>query len=341
MEIRLCGGIFFNLLLIYKKNDSSNCSDEQIYTKLLEFTRSTSLMCTPKTLQTHASNLKNCKPFQPFQKTETESQRKQNFDYSIKNNYVSTEEKFNIFINNCIDISKQETLVNYLLRFINEDATICNEDRFFVNPNGLTKQELLNSKNLLLSSFLLGVWHYIVMHIPDNTVGQATFAALIEEDSKCAHRVKRINLTKLNNLLKPIETPTITSHIVSCSTTQKSLSSKLYYKSTKCMQNANLTSEDLQNMNNVSSFTSSNLGDSNIFFLRTEYEISSDWTPKRQILVRFNFNNISYCGCTSIENWVSRSLINNIISASPITCNAWFQLIDSKKNIVQFLMIGD
>ena len=50
-------------------------------------------------------------------------------------------------------------------------------DEFYIGPNGEKKKKaaLGDLKEVCLPSFLLGVWHYVVMNRRDNAVGKKTY----------------------------------------------------------------------------------------------------------------------------------------------------------------------
>ena len=60
---------------------------------------------------------------------------------------------------------------------IQQDQTIKAGDAFYIGPNGEKKKKaaLGDLKEVCLPSFLIGVWHYVVVNRRDNSVGRKTY----------------------------------------------------------------------------------------------------------------------------------------------------------------------
>ena len=68
-------------------------------------------------------------------------------------------------------------LVRALVDLIQQDQSIKASDEFYIEPNGEKKKKaaLGDLKEVCLPSFLLGVWHYVVVNRKDNGIGKKTY----------------------------------------------------------------------------------------------------------------------------------------------------------------------
>ena len=103
------------------------------------------------------------------------------FDEIIRNNYQTALNGMIGFVNDFLDVSetvhKDINLVRALVDLVQQDQTIKAGDEFFIGPNGEKKKKaaLGDLKEVCLPSFVLGVWHYVVMNRRDNAVGKKTY----------------------------------------------------------------------------------------------------------------------------------------------------------------------
>ena len=81
-----------------------------------------------------------------------------------------------------------------------------------------------------------------------------------------------------------------------------------------------------------------------IFELASEYCFCSSFgeNGKRCIEVVCNIDGVTLTGKTSMENWISESYMNNVVSAGKYECTAWFSVISLGADgyHVQFLILG-
>jgi len=83
------------------------------------------------------------------------------------------------FVCEFIDPNLSVWLVSSLLYLINFDASIEDNDEFYINPNLAVKKSelckpLSTERNIYLPAFLLGVWHFIIVNRQNNSVGRDT-----------------------------------------------------------------------------------------------------------------------------------------------------------------------
>lgn len=194
---RLCGGIFFTLLLQARKprkgvrehyrGESDGLSDPEMMVALIkvvipDYNEPTAT--TKATFKGNTSDYKSCKISQstylPFNDSDVISA----FDSRIKNEYLSSLAAMSHFITGFIDsgtsIKKDERLVKALLELIDVDDSIDDAQVFYIGESGqgITKATLRSMNDFYLQSFLLGVWHFIIANRDDNKAGKATFDLL-------------------------------------------------------------------------------------------------------------------------------------------------------------------
>lgn len=103
------------------------------------------------------------------------------FDERIKTDYSRCLTAMNSYVADYIDVcgdtKKDEYLVKALVEVIASDATIDANQLFYVCEDGsaLTKAQICAASELCLQSFLLGIWHYIIVFVQDNKVGTDTY----------------------------------------------------------------------------------------------------------------------------------------------------------------------
>jgi len=100
------------------------------------------------------------------------------FDERVRTDYNAPLAQMMQLLNQFIDVDNQGGwLVKAILELVGEDATIPDSASFLAMPDGsaLTKAGLRIASDICLPSLLLGIWHYVVMNRPDNTIGKATY----------------------------------------------------------------------------------------------------------------------------------------------------------------------
>ena len=110
-----------------------------------------------------------------------ETQEIRAFDNRVRTNYKSALNDMIGFVNHFLDlgesVGKATQLVRALIDLIQQDETIENSEVFLIGPDGqkIKKTALGGLIDVCFPSFLLGVWHYVVVNRKDNTVGLQTY----------------------------------------------------------------------------------------------------------------------------------------------------------------------
>ena len=193
-KYRLCGGTYFTLLLRARKQRmgvrehykgiSDGMADPILLMALAEIvmpdyrTPEASMLATVKSA---TSRYKSCQAnggaYFPF----SDGAVIASFDERIKTDYCRCLAAMNSYVADYIDVcgdtKKDEYLVKALIEVIAADATIEANQRFYVCEDGsvLTKAQICAAPELCLQSFLLGIWHYIIVFVQDNKVGADTY----------------------------------------------------------------------------------------------------------------------------------------------------------------------
>lgn len=188
---RLCGGTFFVLLLqvrippsritdIYP-GSNDGLSDSDMLANLISVMDSHFLKPTGKSFTSNTSSYKACNISQniylPFEDTTIIKA----FDDLIKSDYSKPLQAMSDFISTFISIKNKNKctwLVKALLELIQADDSINGKDSFYILENGkaVTKSAISSLTDICLQSFILGIWHFIIMNRPDNKIGQSTFS---------------------------------------------------------------------------------------------------------------------------------------------------------------------
>jgi len=197
---RLCGGTFFTLVLQalrqqmkareHYSGDSDGLSDPEVLVGLIKVINPDYTDPGKENLKVTANNYKACKisnsTYLPFDDEQVISA----FDSKVRTAYQSVLNRMIGFVNDFLDISevvhKDVNLVRALIDLVQQDQTIQAGDEFFVEPNGEKKKKaaLGDLKEVCLPSFLLGIWHYVVVNRKDNSIGKKTYAFVCLHDTE-------------------------------------------------------------------------------------------------------------------------------------------------------------
>ena len=188
---RLCGGTFFTLVLQalrqrmkareHYSGDSDGLSDPEVLVGLIKVINPDYTDPGKENLKGTANNYKACKisnsTYLPFDDEQVISA----FDSKVKTAYQSVLNRMVGFVNDFLDMSetvhKDVNLIRAIVDLVQQDQTIKAGDEFFIGQNGEKKKKatLGDLKKVCLPSFLLGVWHFIVVNRKDNGIGKATY----------------------------------------------------------------------------------------------------------------------------------------------------------------------
>lgn len=230
---RLCGGTFFTLVLQalrqrmkareHYSGDSDGLSDPEVLVGLIKVINPDYADPGKENLKGTANNYKACKTSNSTYLPFNDDQVVTVFDITVRTNYQTALNGMIGFINDFLDLSesvhKDANLVRALVDLIQQDQSIKESDEFYIGQNGEKKKKaaLGNLKEVCLPSFLLGVWHYIVINRRDNTVGKITYDAWCPSNDRAprkytAHMGEGILDGLMTYLVDPRET--VTAEIV-------------------------------------------------------------------------------------------------------------------------------
>ena len=188
---RLCGGTFMTLVIQallqrkkareHYKGESDKLNDPDVLVGLITVINPDYEDPGKAVLKTKANDYKSCKlskgQYLPFgDKLAIEV-----FDQRVQTDYLAARNDMCIFVDSFIEtgtkLQKDVRLVKPLIDLIEQDESIDDSVEFMVGENGdaVRKDQLRNLKRICLPSFLLGIWHFIVINRKNNKVGQLTY----------------------------------------------------------------------------------------------------------------------------------------------------------------------
>ena len=106
------------------------------------------------------------------------------FDNRVKTDYPSALKAMINFVGSFLEVgtstAKEVWLLKALLELIDADRSIDDAQVFYIadSGQGITKATLRSMNDFCLQSFLLGVWHFVIVNRQDNRVGKTTFDLL-------------------------------------------------------------------------------------------------------------------------------------------------------------------
>ena len=188
---RLCGGTFMTLVIQallqrkkareHYKGESDKLNDPDVLVGLITVINPDYEDPGKAVLKTKANDYKSCKlskgQYLPFgDKLAIEV-----FDQRVQTDYLAARNDMCIFVDSFIEtgtkLQKDVRLVKALIDLIEQDESIDDSVEFLIGENGdaVRKDQLRNLKRVCLPSFLLGIWHFIVINRKNNKVGQLTY----------------------------------------------------------------------------------------------------------------------------------------------------------------------
>lgn len=183
----LCGGTFLTQVLRarpvlttptdHTRRHKESLSEQETFRRLISIYQMNDFLdCS--SLKTYTSQFKTCtnslEAFASFSDTDM----KWAFDKDVKSSDSSALILMSEFVQEFTDPDKYIQLIRCLLGMIKSDCTIESDTPFYIFENGAfaTKEKLIGMTSFTIEPFLLGIWHFIIMHRSDcNEKGAATY----------------------------------------------------------------------------------------------------------------------------------------------------------------------
>jgi len=195
---RLCGGTFLLQVLRMKKpatrkpskaldGEKDKVNNQRVLEALIQLFDPTFVVYSDGTFKGDTSDYRACKEATGSNLPFTEKYADfSTFDNIVKSDYMKILPRMKRFTNTFVHTDnpkKVNSSVRALLSCIDKDETILPEDKFYMGEMGhpITKADLLKKDNISLDSFLLGLWHFILMNRQNNRVGRDTFEDWCDE----------------------------------------------------------------------------------------------------------------------------------------------------------------
>lgn len=189
---RLCGGLFFTLVLQdikqrisareHYKGESDGLSDPDILIGLItvidpDYVRPT------KSIKSKVNDYKSCKhskgKYLPF----GNSAEVQEFDNRVRTSYQTELQAMTKFVQDFLEIGssgkREYKLIKALLDLIEQDESIKDDasEAMYVSSDGkaLKRSEIVKMSEVHLPALLLGIWHFCNTKRQDNSIGAPTY----------------------------------------------------------------------------------------------------------------------------------------------------------------------
>ena len=231
-NIRLCGGIFFTLFLQARKprmgvrehyaGGKDGLSEPEVLIGLSKVVVPDFLepnQSMKRTFKVSTSDYKSCKnsggTYLPFK----DNAAIDAFDKRIKEDYESSLIEMEKVVSEFIDArgstKKDEWLIKALIEAISCDDSIDDRQLFFVFEDGsaITKAQLIKTSNFCLQSFLLGLWHFVVVNRKDNRVGKDTYDIWCPPNNGAERNFKALLGESISNQMKITYSSTIVHEV--------------------------------------------------------------------------------------------------------------------------------
>ena len=188
---RLCGGTFMTLVIQalrqrkkareHYKGESDKLNDPDVLVGLITVINADYKDPGMAVLKTKANDYKSCKlskgQYLPFGEKLTIGV----FDKRVQEDYLVARNDMSTFVDRFIEtgtmLQKDVRLVKALIDLIDQDDSIDDDVEFPIGENGelVRKDHFGDLDKVCLPSFLLGIWHFIVVNRKNNKVGQDTY----------------------------------------------------------------------------------------------------------------------------------------------------------------------
>lgn len=210
---RLCGGTFLSLILEARKQrtapremikgSSDGLSDKEIFSGLIRVAFPTFEAPATDSFKTVTSRYKSCESssstYLPFQKGEFIN----NFNIELTTNYFAVSNRMHDFVTKYLDTDNYASwLASAFLELIELDDSINNDLFFIEDGNQPVEKNFLGSiEEVNLSTFLLGIWHFIILNRQDNTIGKNTIKAWFQQpNGKNSKKIFKSNIGRNKNI---------------------------------------------------------------------------------------------------------------------------------------------
>lgn len=201
----LCGGTFLTLLLQARKQrtgarrnamgERDGLSDSEVFAGLIKVLMPNFDTPAGRSFVTYTSDYKACRlsanDYLPFENRTLID----NFNQAMEEDYDTVLNRMCEFSSTFIDEDNLgKWLVKALMETIEGDDSITNEP-FYVDSIGqrYSKKKLLEMREVELQPFLLGVWHFILAHRPDNSVGKRTVEKWLDQGGTARSKKKFVS----------------------------------------------------------------------------------------------------------------------------------------------------
>jgi len=204
-KYRLCGGTFLTLLLQARKQrtgarrnamgESDGLSDSEVLAGLIRVFMPNFDIPAGRSFVTYTSDYKACRlsanDYLPFDNKSLID----NFNQAMDEDYITVLTRMCEFTAAFIDEQNMSKwLVRALMETIDEDESIVNEP-FYVDSicQRYLKKKLLEMTEVEFQPFLLGIWHFILVHRSDNSVGKRTVAKWLDQGGTARSKKKFVS----------------------------------------------------------------------------------------------------------------------------------------------------
>lgn len=186
---RLCGGTFFTLLLECQKQiETVYASDKNSFTEPemligLQYVIAPDFIAPsfPKRIKAQVTKFKSCSShdYSMFRDCPETTE----FSNRVKNNYAACLCDMASFVDRYIAVGtsgrRDYRLVAALIDLVLKDESIPSNTGFYINPDGtaVQKSNFNELTDICITSFLLGILHFVLTERLDNNIGEMTYNA--------------------------------------------------------------------------------------------------------------------------------------------------------------------
>ena len=192
-KIRLCGGSFFTLLLNARRprnntrkkvlSGTDGLSNVEMLAALFRVAFPDYIKPNEESFDTICSNYKSCQisqsQFFPF----NDKLRVKYFNEDFLTAYDEFAFRITDFIDKFISPTYCTYLVLELLKLIKNDDTIPSNALFYCDQKctPISKTALLNIPEITVETFILGIWHYIIVNVSNNNILKESYDSWVQD----------------------------------------------------------------------------------------------------------------------------------------------------------------